>query len=116
MQIIVSTDSGKRYKISPTANGLCYQVYTKPKIVKVDKDGNRIGKNGKIIKEDWVFTEKYPPTIDAAFRCIAEMVLKDPDDDTEITCNINEYKEVAKAIKKKIDRLTVYIEANKHVK
>ena len=95
--------------IKPTENGLCYQVWTEPKVVKTDKDGNRYGKNGKIIKEDWVFTEKYPATIDGAFRCIAEMMLKDPEDNTEISCNIKDYKEVSKTIATHVKKMTASV-------
>lgn len=77
MNIILTSPSGREWKISPVDSGLCFQIFKKP--VK------KTGKNGKKITAEWLSCDRYPSTLSAAIQSCIELMQSDPDDTNTIT-------------------------------
>lgn len=104
--ILKDPTTNKRWKIEPLANGQCFQIWKEPDYT-VDSEGKRIGKNGKEIKEDWVFTEKYPSDLYQAVWTTVSLMIKDPSSDLDIDLEeVNNISEALKELKKSIDSMT----------
>lgn len=76
MNIILTAPSGRRWKISPVDNGLCYLISKQPV--------RKTGRNGKPIKSEWISCERYPSGIQHAVSSCIEMMMCDPDDNSTI--------------------------------
>lgn len=80
--ILTDTESGVKYRISPSSNMLSWQIYRQP--VGILKDGKLMSKNGKEIKAEWTSMEKYPSTLYLAVLMVQEMIFKDSERMVEI--------------------------------
>lgn len=102
---LTNPNTGRRWKIKPYSNGLCYEVHRETK--------GEIGKNGKPIKSEFTFTGKYPNTLEDAIRTTINMMLTDPDDKTKIDLSASSSRTMSRhfneAIDKFIEGITVKI-------
>lgn len=96
--ILTAPDTGRKYKLEPLDNGLCYQIFVTP------LKGTISAKTGKKIKSEWTFTGSYPSTIEHGIKMMIEKMLSDPHGKSDIECDP---KHLTKIFKKKMDE---YIE------
>lgn len=97
--VIIVTDPGtnKRYKLKPLDNGLCFQLF-------VSQEQGTKSKRGKEIKHEWKFTEKYPSNLADGLRTIVEMIIKDPDNNSNVI-EIEKLNTAARTIDKHLDEI-----------
>lgn len=80
MKIILTSPSGRRWKIEPVDSGLCFAISKEP--------AAKIGKNGRRITAEWLSCDCYPSTLGSAVsRCI-ELMLTDGSDEQEIVVDV----------------------------
>lgn len=91
---LTSPTSGRRWKITPLANGLCYQIFKE----QTKEIGSKL-KSGKVIKNAWVDTGRYPSTLDHAIAMTVDLMLKDPDDQVEFAFEVRDKKSLNKSAK-----------------
>lgn len=95
MRIIATApDTGRKWKLEPLENGLCFQLFASP------KKGAKNPRTGEATKAEWVFTGKYPSDVAAGIKCMINGMLSDPDGTASIECDP---KYLVKTIKKTID-------------
>lgn len=105
MEIIVNHVEGKcKYKLLPYDNGLCWQIWKS-----VDGKKGTKAKNGHVIKSDWIFTGKYPSTIEYGLELIYNMMMMDSDDKVEFDSSDAKAlrKFIRDSIKKFVDKIEV---------
>lgn len=72
--------TGRKWRIRPYSNGLCYVIEKSPL-------GTVNPKNGQKIKSEYVSCEKYPVTLDRAISLMQQLMLTDTADQTSATAN-----------------------------
>lgn len=97
--------NGRKWRLRPYANGLCFLIEKSP-IGEVNK------KNGQKIKSDFVSCDKYPMTLANGIRMMMEMLLADPEDKTQIDIEtlMDTSDKVSLAISRRIDEIIVEVE------
>lgn len=102
MQIILEDpDTGDLYKIEPFDNGLCYRIFRNVEHMKGKKT-----RNGRTVKNDWAFTEKYPTSIAHAVSLVLEMMLCNKNNETVIRVRPNGIK---KTLSKYFEDMTQHV-------
>lgn len=86
--IVENPYNHRRYKLVPYESGGCYKLYETPL-------PGALNKQGEPVKAEWLFTGKYPLTIDRGLDMIWKRMLCDDGDAREI-----ELKDLGKQIKK----------------
>lgn len=96
--------NGRRWRLRPYSNGLCYVIEKSP-LGKVNS------KNGKEIKSEFVSCDKYPMTIEIGIETMLQMALRDPEDEEQMDIEpiMDTPQEIAKRIKKKLDEIVIEI-------
>lgn len=79
--IMTAPDSGRKWKLEPVDNGLCYQLYVSP--VK----GAKNPRTGEPVKSNWTTTGKYPTTLSNGIECMIDMMLNDPNGKQNLECD-----------------------------
>lgn len=105
--IITNPSNGRKYKIVPDSNGLCFQLFQTSLLKKGEK-----AKNGKEVKNEWQSTGKYPSSILHGLEIVNELMLKDPNYDKKdvIEFDAGDIKRLDKYIKSHIKQMAESIE------
>lgn len=89
MQVILENPSNhRRYKLTPYESGGCYKLYESPL-------PGALNKQGEPVKAEWLFTGKYPLTIEAGLDMVWKRMLCDDCDPQDVAL-----KDLGKTIKK----------------
>lgn len=91
---MTAPDTGRRWKIEPFDNGLCFQLFVSP------MKGAKNPKTGKPVKSEWAFTGKYPTDLPTGIECAVRGMLSDPNGKESIDCDP---KHLTKTFKKSMD-------------
>lgn len=91
---LTAPDTGRKWKIEPLDNGLCYQMFVTP------MKGAKNPRTGKKVKSEWTFTGKYPQDLPHGIKLMIEGMLNDPNGKAEIECDP---KHLTKTFKKTMD-------------
>lgn len=96
--------NGRRWRLRPYSNGLCYVIEKSP-LGKINP------KNGKEIKSEFLSCDKYPMSIEAGIETMLQMALRDPEDEEQMDIEpiMATPQRVADMIKAKLDEIVVEI-------
>lgn len=104
MEYIIShPQCPNEYKIKESSNGLSFEVFKGTKGRKGSKAAN-----GKVIKSDWIPCNKYPTSLDSALRCVAKLMMMDPDSEESISIDLDkEAKKINKTFESWLKEILV---------
>lgn len=91
--IATAPDTGRRWKLEPFDNGLCYQLFVEP------MKGAINPRTGEAVKAEWTFTGKYPVSLSQGIKMMVDGMLADPNGTATIECDP---KYLTKTVKKTI--------------
>lgn len=106
MEIILTNPSnGRKYKITPHDNGLCFSIWQTTLLKKGEK-----AKNGKAVKHEWQHTGKYPFDLACAINIVRSLMLMDKDSDPPFEIDAKEIDKLDRHMKQWQDRVLKTIE------
>lgn len=103
--IITNPANGRKYRIKPDSNGLCYQLFQTSTLKKGEK-----ARNGKEVKHQWQPTGKYPSSILHGLELVNDLMLKDPQCDEVLEFEAGDIKRLDKYIKSHLKQMAESIE------
>lgn len=109
--IIRDTKTGREYKI--VGHELDYEIYKKVEPAYVDANGQAMTKNGKVFKNEWVFTGYYPTTFPHAVYMCMHFLLAGENSEEECVEAEKARIQLGKYINKRLNELVAEVEDDK---